>query len=624
MSMTGRKYGILIASSQFPDEPRLEDLRCPENDVDGLNDILRSPDYGQFNETFVLKNKPHHEVLRIMNRVLQEAGKDDLVLIYYSGHGKLNLAGRLHLAMVDTQARYLDTTAIPVARIRELVDVSSSNKIVLILDCCFAGRGGVEFTGYKSGVEDQLQLASGGRGTYILTASTGIQVAQEKESDEYGVFTKHIIEGIRSGEADRDLDGLVSMEDLYRYVHAQVLSEGFQEPMKWDLNVRGELFIARSGKTSREERARRIREKLFDLARQRLISDHLLTTALQILALAPSEQTEIQHACDLLLDRLLQQSPDVGDFIHRWYSEAPLPQTTRKGRLYVEAEPQYAAIGFLNLEAEFVQGMELEPGRYNIEVSADGYETKREEIELGTGEDKHLSITLTKVKAHLWVETKPRNAAVSIINFGGEFAQGMELEPGKYEVEISAAGYKTKSEWLKVGAGEDKHISIELTNIDPSKGRIFVDTEPQDAMVRFVSIKSKNDRKPCPYCGAREVYRAIVSHGGWGDWCPHCQKEVRTDQSTTIKFENIETEFSQGMELKPGNYLMEVSADKFETKTVQVEVQAGEDNRIRVILTKITPLLTPKPNGDFSWLLIVVFVFWFILAFALLIGYLRK
>ncbi len=33
--MNGKRYGILIANSRFPEEPKLTDLRCPENDADG-------------------------------------------------------------------------------------------------------------------------------------------------------------------------------------------------------------------------------------------------------------------------------------------------------------------------------------------------------------------------------------------------------------------------------------------------------------------------------------------------------------------------------------------------------------------------------------------------------------
>jgi hypothetical protein len=61
---------------------------------------------------------------------------------------------------------------------------------------------------------NQLQRVSGGRGTYILTASTGLQVAQERESDGYGLLTKHIIHGVRQGAADLDRDGLITMDEL--------------------------------------------------------------------------------------------------------------------------------------------------------------------------------------------------------------------------------------------------------------------------------------------------------------------------------------------------------------------------------------------------------------------------
>ena len=75
--MSERRFGILIGSSQFPDEPKLETLRFPENDVDGLNEILTSQNHGQFNQTFVLKNKLHYEILLKINQILREADKEE-------------------------------------------------------------------------------------------------------------------------------------------------------------------------------------------------------------------------------------------------------------------------------------------------------------------------------------------------------------------------------------------------------------------------------------------------------------------------------------------------------------------------------------------------------------------
>jgi hypothetical protein len=68
--------------------------------------------------------------------------------------------------------RHMESTSIPLDTLRDYIEVSSSNKVILILDSCFSGAAGEAFT--KSGVDDQLQLASGGRGIYIMSASTGI------------------------------------------------------------------------------------------------------------------------------------------------------------------------------------------------------------------------------------------------------------------------------------------------------------------------------------------------------------------------------------------------------------------------------------------------------------------
>lgn len=244
--MAERRIGILIANSRFPKEPKLEDLRYPENDVDGLEAVLSAKERGHFDEIVTLKNKPHYEILPILNKTLIASNKNDLVLIYYSGHGKLNRTGRLHLATTNSEFDALEATAISTGALRELVDASSTNKIVLILDCCFSGAVEGEFL--RGDVDSQLQMASKGRGTYIMTASTRIQVAREKEADRHGIFTKHLIHGIQSGDADRDGDGRISMDELYNYVHEKVVEESHQEPMKWGLNIRGELIVADSGK----------------------------------------------------------------------------------------------------------------------------------------------------------------------------------------------------------------------------------------------------------------------------------------------------------------------------------------------------------------------------------------
>ena len=85
----------------------------------------------------------------------------------------------------------------------------------------------------------------------------------------------------------------------------------------------------------------------------------------------------------------------------------PTPPEVTQGRLWVAAEPQGATVHFLNMRADFAQGMELEPGSYQVEVAAAGCTPKREWIELEAGDEKHIRIALTRIEASPTELTKP-------------------------------------------------------------------------------------------------------------------------------------------------------------------------------------------------------------------------
>jgi len=324
--MTENRYGVLIANSRYPKEPKLAELRCPENDVDGINEVLSSKTYGNYTQTHVLKNCPSHEVLEKINEVLKEARKNDMVLIYYSGHGKLDAANRLHLATLNTKINLLESTSIPVQSIKNYIDISPSNKIILILDCCFSGAAGKAFT--RGGVDDHLHQVSESRGIYVMTASTGIQVAREKESDQYGVLTKYILEGIREGTADENSDGLIDIDELYHYVYPRVKAEGCQEPMMWDIDRRGgQLIVSGTGKPPREDRGKRIKDELLRLSGEGVLPDSILAAALKTIPLNPAQMTEDQKQRDDLLDLLEQKEIPSGMFIEKWYKLRPDPPT---------------------------------------------------------------------------------------------------------------------------------------------------------------------------------------------------------------------------------------------------------------------------------------------------------
>ena len=141
--MSNKRFAVLVASSEFPSSGgRLPSLRTPSADVTGLRSVLERPDQFGFTHVHLLHNEPHHEVLNRINQVFFEADRDDLVLIYYSGHGKLALDGALYLTCRNTQVDLLLTTAVAVADIGRCSALSRCQRVVLILDCCYSGAGG--------------------------------------------------------------------------------------------------------------------------------------------------------------------------------------------------------------------------------------------------------------------------------------------------------------------------------------------------------------------------------------------------------------------------------------------------------------------------------------------------
>jgi hypothetical protein len=311
------KYAVLCGNSQFPDEAdknKLPDLACPEKDVDGLAKALSS-EQGEF-DVLSLKNKPSYQVLHELQRTVNKTQQDDLLLLYYSGHGKPNKSGILYLTSFDTVVTELEATAIPIIRIYEILSTGKCKKIVIILDCCYSGAAG---QGHKGDLDAQLQQLNNSRGTYLVTASTGMQVAHESAVEGLSLFTKHLIAGLETGDADKDGDGLVDMDELYDYVHSKVKAENpNQEPTEFATDKRGDLIIAKSGRDSRKERAEKIRLLLLELEKQDEAVAEIKSEALSIAKMPYSQLSTTQLLQDELLSKLLSQKITPFSFVRAW------------------------------------------------------------------------------------------------------------------------------------------------------------------------------------------------------------------------------------------------------------------------------------------------------------------
>lgn len=246
-----RKLALVIGNGAYSD-PSLARLQAPQADVETLAEVLRSPGVGSFDEVTTLADQPTHAVRRAIAGFFAGKSLDDLLLVYFSGHGVLDDRGRLYLATNDTERDLLSGTAIPAAFLTEEMDASRSRRQVLILDCCHSGafaRGAKGTVGGSVGTAEAFRGTGSGR--VVLTATDSTQYAWEGDQvrgrSEASTFTRHLVEGLRTGAADGNHDGWITLDELYDYVYEQVLqTTPLQTPGKWSYRQQGDLVIARS------------------------------------------------------------------------------------------------------------------------------------------------------------------------------------------------------------------------------------------------------------------------------------------------------------------------------------------------------------------------------------------
>jgi Caspase domain len=246
-----RKLALIIGNSQYEDTG-LARLAAPDVDVTALAEVLQTPGIGAFDEVTPLLNEGLATVRKAIARFFDAKHRDDLLLLYFSGHGVRDEQGHLYLAVRDTERAVLAGTAIEASYVTTRMDRSASKRLVLVLDCCHSGAFGVGSKAAQGAAVGTATAFEGtGRGRVVLTATDSTQYAWEGDQVigdvENSLFTHYLIEGLRSGAADRDEDGQITIDELYDYVYDHVLNETpKQTPGKWAFGQQGEIVIAQN------------------------------------------------------------------------------------------------------------------------------------------------------------------------------------------------------------------------------------------------------------------------------------------------------------------------------------------------------------------------------------------
>ncbi|GIH24638.1 hypothetical protein Aph01nite_29480 [Acrocarpospora phusangensis] len=129
-------YALIVGADTYADGA-LGRLRSPTHDGRELTEVLANPEIGGF-ATQQLFNRPAHEVAEEIEGFFADRKRDDLLVLHLSCHGVKDESGRLYFAMPTTKLDRLAATGLSAAFVNEQIDRSRSQKIVLLLDCCYS------------------------------------------------------------------------------------------------------------------------------------------------------------------------------------------------------------------------------------------------------------------------------------------------------------------------------------------------------------------------------------------------------------------------------------------------------------------------------------------------------
>ena len=209
-------WAVVVGVASYSHMPA---LRYTDDDAYRMYAFLKSPEGGALSDNqisiLIDEDATKEKITSTMDAVFSKAGKNDLIMLYFSGHG---LKGSFLPQDFDGFNNKLLHE-----EINERFRNSQAKYKLCIADACHSGS----LLAARSG---QLQttlsnyyksLAQADSGTALIMSSKSEETSLESSGLRQGVFSHFLIRGLK-GEADFDNNKIVTIVELYDFVEKNV------------------------------------------------------------------------------------------------------------------------------------------------------------------------------------------------------------------------------------------------------------------------------------------------------------------------------------------------------------------------------------------------------------------
>ena len=456
----GNYRALIIGIDDYKDR-RIPDLKTAVNDARAMAGILKDK-YGFQVELMLGGKATRAGVYRALRRLSASAKPRDSVLIYYAGHGDLDRQyDEGWWIPVDAEAgnpvTYLDNT-----NVQKAMRNMKARHVLLISDSCYSGTLFGRARAMPGVITDKYYLSLyNEKSRWGMTSGNKTPVSDEGD-DGHSIFAYQLLKELGKNEKP-----YLSTQELYTRIAPIVGNNSEQTPLCSPIRNTGDrggefIFVSSGATVTRP---------------------------------VPSRKTTLSVSANVTGARVMVDGRSVG-----------------KTPLHDKA---------------------VSPGTHRLRVESDGYDAYEKRIRVESGRAMSLYVDLSEAgpsQGRIFVETTPEDALVRILNISPAFFQGMELDPGRYHVEVSADGYETEKRWVSLSAGEDETISMRLTAVRVAQpaasgekrnslGMEFVYVSPGSFMMGSPSGESgrDNDEKQHRVTLTRGYYMQTteVTQGQW-------------------------------------------------------------------------------------------------------------
>ncbi len=203
----GHYYALVIGNSDYE---HLADLKNAANDASAVNRVLKD-DYGV--DSTLLLNATERQIFQAFQDLAKKTSEDDLVLIYYAGHG-YEVKNESYWLPVEIQSREdAEVSGISSLKVARWLSAMPAKHVMVIADSCYSGSGIETTGGFRYSLQDLQQMLPyfiNSKSRTMLTSGGDAPVMDgDGGGGDFSIFTKALIGVLKENR------GILYGEELY-------------------------------------------------------------------------------------------------------------------------------------------------------------------------------------------------------------------------------------------------------------------------------------------------------------------------------------------------------------------------------------------------------------------------